>query len=110
MTIRERLFKDFNVDLPITGGVGNSIDDPVILEIVDPIDDFIDTEYLYLKLIGIGRGIEWKFMTQFLMEHENKKIDKIQIETIQQLENETITQIENIYFDITDCFKKKYNE
>ena len=57
-----------------------------------------------VRRVGLGRGIAWKTIGQSLEFHANKKIDKIQIETIHTTQQETITQIENYYFDITECF------
>jgi hypothetical protein len=107
MNIRDLIKNDFSVDLPIKGGQGNSIDDPVIIERVSPINDYVGTEYAFLKYIGIGRGIEWKTIEQQLLTHNGREIDKIKIETKQITETEIITQIENYYFDITECFGLK---
>lgn len=106
MTLKELLAKDFNVNLPISGGFGNSIDNAIIIH-RDIINDYVGTEYTILKFLGIGRGITWKILRQELLSHNGRKIDKIKIETKQVTENEIITQIENYYFDITECFAVK---
>jgi len=67
-------------------------------------NNYVGTEYFILECLGIGRGIKWKILEQKLLTHNNKKIDKIKIETKEFTESEIITQIENYYFDITDCF------
>jgi len=54
--------------------------------------------------LGKGRGIEWKKLGQELLIYNNKKIDKIKIETVELTETHIITQIENYYFDTTECF------
>ena len=108
MKIRELIRKDFGVDLPIKGGSGNSIEDPLEIELTE-INDYIGAEYAFLKFLGIGRGIEWRVMEQALLHHNDRKIDKIVIETKEFTEDEIITQTENYYFDITECFKKKYD-
>jgi hypothetical protein len=69
MNIRDLIKNDFDVDLPIKGGTGNSIDDPVLIEWASPINDYVGTEYAFLKYIGIGRGIEWKKIKQQLTTH-----------------------------------------
>lgn len=51
----------------------------------------------------MGRGVEWKSLTQEHITHQGRIIDKLKIETKQVTESEIITQIENYYFDITDC-------
>lgn len=103
MTLKDLLEKDFRVDLPISGGFGNSIDNAIIIH-RNAINDYVGTEHFILKGLGIGRRIEWKILGQELLTHDSKKIDKIKIETKQLTEGEIITQIENYYFDITDCF------
>jgi hypothetical protein len=103
MKLKDLLEKDFKVDLPISGGFGNSIDNAIIIH-RDEINDYVGTEYFILKCLGTGRRIEWKILGQELLMIDIKKIDKIKIETKQLTESEIITQIENYYFDITDCF------
>ncbi len=102
MTIRERIRQDFGVDLPIKDGKGNSIDDPLVIEKVG-INDYVGAEYEFLKYIGIGRGVKWKTISQALLFHKDKKIDRIKIEVIETTQTEIITTIENYYFDITEC-------
>jgi len=104
MTIREMLKEDFGVDLPIKGGSGNSIDNPVILIKTEGPNAYVDVEYAYLKYLGLGRSIEWKTLSQELVFHGDRKIDKLRIETKQHTDTEIITQIEAYYFDITEVF------
>ena len=103
MTLKDLLKSDFGVELPISGGFGNSIDNAVIIH-RSGINDYVGTEHFILKCLGKGRGIEWQFLGQELLNHNNQQIDKIKIETKQTTELEIITQIENYYFDITECF------
>lgn len=103
MTLKELLKEDFEVELPISGGFGNSIDNPIIIHRTE-INDYVGTEHLILKCLGKGRRIEWKILGQELLNDNSKQIDKIKIETKETTEFELITQIENYYFDITDCF------
>lgn len=105
INLKELLKKDFGVDLPISGGIGNSIDNPIIIHLAK-FNDYVGTEYSVLNCIGKGRGIEWKIVEQGLLSHQDKKIDKVKIETIQLTDDSKITQIENYYFDITECFGK----
>ena len=104
-TIREMLFEDFGIDLPIRGGHGNSVENAVIMEYVEP-NNFVGAEYTYLKLLGIGRGINWRPVGQELFHEGERVYDKIKME-IQRMEgDEPVTSIENYYFDITECFGK----
>lgn len=103
MTLKDLLKSDFGVELPISGGFGNSIDNAVIIH-RSGINDYVGTEHFILKCLGKGRGIEWQILGQELLNHNDQQIDKIKIETKQTTELEIITQIENYYFDITECF------
>ncbi len=110
MFLRELIKNDFGVDLPIKGGMGNSIDNPIIIEKSGFINDYVATEYAVLKYLGLGRRIEWKTLGQQLLTHNNRTIDKIKIETKEATEEEIITQIENYYFDITECLGSRKTE
>ncbi len=105
MTLKELIKLDFEVELPISGGFGNSLTTPIIIH-RSGINDYVGIQTFILKCLGIGREIEWKMLGQELLNHNNTQIDKIKIETIELTENETITQIESYYFDITECFGK----
>lgn len=115
MTLKDILEEDFRVELPISGGFGNSIDNAIIIH-RDGMNDYVGTEHFILKCLGIGRRVEWKILKQELLSYNNKKIDRISIETKQLIESKTITQVENYYFDITDCLEieiqqeKSFNE
>jgi len=103
ISLKKLIFKDFGLNLPISGGTGNSIEQPIIIDI-DGRRDYTSIEYSVLNCIGIGRRIKWKILMQELIGHQGKMIDKIKIETTELTETEIITQIENYYFDITACF------
>ena len=70
MNIRELLKKSFNEDLPIRGGMGNSLEQAVILESVGPMNDYVALEYLVMDLISIGsfiRFIEFSILKNKLL-------------------------------------------
>lgn len=103
MTLKEILKSYFGVELPISGGTGNSIDNAIIIH-REGMNDYVGTEYAILKYIGKVRNIEWKTLGQELLNHNNRKFDKIKIETKETTVSETKTQVENYYFNITECF------
>ncbi len=107
MTLKEIIKKEFNVDLPIKGGMGNSIDNAVIIEYDNALNDYVGTEYEVLKYIGLLRGLNWKIIQQSIMVDEGKTIDKMIIATSQMEGTSIVSQQENHYFDITDCFGKQ---
>jgi hypothetical protein len=102
--LRKFLKQDFGFDFPISGGNGNSIDNPIVFNRTENNYDYVGYEYKILECLGKGRRIEWKLITQSLLNIENRKIDKIKIETKQFTDTEIITQIENYYFDVTNCY------
>ncbi len=102
MDLKNLLLKDFGVDLPISGGFGNSIDNPIIIH-RKGINDYVGTENTVLKFVGAGRGVKWESIGQELLTHNGRKIDKIKIKTEEITKDEIISQVENYYFDITNC-------
>jgi hypothetical protein len=115
MTIKELIKSDFDVELDISGGTGNSLENSIIIHRTS-LNDYVGTEYFILKCLGAGRRVEWNKISQELLSANEKKIDKIKIQTIETTAQEIITQIENYYFDITECLdnsseeKEEFNE
>lgn len=106
MDLRSLLKKDFDVDLPISGGTGNAITNPIVVHREVP-NDYVGVEYAILKFLGIGRGIGWKMLSQKLMHHENRVIDKVRIETVRTTPAEEERTVEAYYFDITECYGRR---
>jgi hypothetical protein len=105
ISLRKLINEDFGIDLPIKGSTGNSIEHPVIIE-WSPNDDFVSVEFAYLRCIGMARGIEWKFISQKQLNHNDRKLDRLTIKTREFGKSEIITQQENYYFDITEWIDK----
>lgn len=106
MNLRELLHQDFGAELPISGGFGNSIENAIIIH-RQGMNDYVATEHFILKCLGIGRGIKWRILKQELLINNNKRIDKVTIETEETTQWEIITQTENYYFDISECMGNK---
>lgn len=102
MTLRELLKQDFGIDFPISGGIGNSKDNPILIH-RKQINDYTSVEYGVLKCLGIGRGIEWKVIQQSVIHYGGRTLDQLKIQTKTITDDEIITQVENYYFDITEC-------
>jgi hypothetical protein len=68
MDIRELIRKAFNEDLPISGGMGNSIEEAVILESAGPMNDYLSLEYRVMDLISKGRDVSWELKRQTLVD------------------------------------------
>ena len=107
MTLKELLRKDFGIDLPISGGYGQSIEDPIIIQ-RSGINDYVGTENYILKCLGIGRGIDWNLIGQTLLKHNERYIDQMKIEARKLTDLEIITTIENYYFDVTECLVQNH--
>jgi len=103
INLKELLKKDFGVDYPISGGTGNSKDNPIVVHYEFP-NDYSSIEYGVIRCIAIVRRIEWKLLRQSLIQHNGKKIDQLKIEAKWIENGQLITQKENYYFDITECF------
>lgn len=100
--LRVLIKNDFGIDFPISGGTGNSLNNPIIIHKVEP-NDYVSVEYQILHCLGLGRRIEWKLLQQTLINQNNRKLDQLKIEVKEKTQTETITTIENYYFDITEC-------
>jgi hypothetical protein len=60
MDIRELIRKAFNEDLPISGGMGNSIKEAILRETAGPENDYLSQEYRVMDLISKGRDVSWE--------------------------------------------------
>lgn len=103
MNLREQLKKDFGIDFPISGALGQSKDAPIVIHRVEP-NDYTSIEHGILRCLGMDRGITWKLKQQALLDHNGRKLDQIKIETVETTPTEIIRQTENYYFDITECW------
>ena len=103
MDIRELIKKAFNEDLPISGGMGNSIEEAVILESAGPINDYVSLEYHVMDLISQGRDVSWELKGQELLVKDDRKYDKLTVAVKGINANTMPLQLEYHYFDITKC-------
>jgi len=67
MDIRELIKKAFNEDLPISGGMGNSIEQAIILESAGPLNEYVSLQYQVMDLISKGRDVCWELKGQELV-------------------------------------------
>lgn len=94
------LKRDFNLEPNISGGFGQTRDDPVVLLDSDPIDASM-TQMQVLKGLGMGKGILWRILERNPIVVGSANIEQIVIETKELKESEIITQQENYYFDVS---------
>jgi len=88
MDIRELLKGAFNEDLPISGGMGNSIEAAVVLESAGPLNDYLSLEYQVMDLISMGRNVSWEFKGQELVVKDDKKYDKLLVAVRESMETQ----------------------
>jgi len=110
MNIRELLKKAFNEDLPISGGMGNSIEEAVVLESAGPLNDYPSLEYQVMDLISLGRDVSWELKGQEFLVKDDRKYDKLVVAVKGINGNPMPLQLENHYFDITKCMNMPPNE
>lgn len=99
MSLRDLLKRDFGYDLKISGGVGQSRSDSIVVSASDPADAAV-TEMLVLRGIGKGRGILWRSLARTPLKHEGMSLEQVKVETKAVSDAEIITQRENYYFDV----------
>ncbi len=103
MDIRELIRKVFNDDLPISGGMGNSIEEAVILESAGPMNDYLTLEYQVMDLIAKGRDVSWELKKQSLVVKDDRKYDKLEVAVKGINGNLMPLRLEYHYYDITKC-------
>ena len=103
MYIRELIRKAFNEDLPISGGMGNSIAEAVILESAGPMNDYLSLEYRVMDLISKGRDVSWELKRQSLVVKDERKYDKLEVAVKGINANPMPLRLEYHYYDITKC-------
>ncbi|MEN9884512.1 MAG: hypothetical protein RLZZ420_1729 [Bacteroidota bacterium] len=103
MDIRELIRKAFNEDLPISGGMGNSIEEAVILESAGPMNDYLTLEYQVMDLIAKGRDVSWELNRQSLVVKDDRKYDKLEVAVKGINGNPIPLRLEYHYYDITKC-------
>lgn len=103
MDIRELLMKAFNKDLPISGGMGNSIEEAVVLESAGLLNDYVSLEYQVMDLISQGRDVKWELKGKELVVKDARKYDKLTVAVKGINGNPMPMHQVYHYFDITKC-------
>ncbi|MBP9864218.1 hypothetical protein KBC54_02090 [Patescibacteria group bacterium] len=88
----------FDLDLPISGGDGQSVEDPII---IDADEGPVALEYQIIELIHQLGGKKYTFEGQSLISRGDRKIDKLSIVLDEDQEH-----IRSYYFDITKSFSR----
>lgn len=93
--LKELLERDFGLVLDISGGTGQSKNDPIHI-LSNTINDALYTESLVLRGLGKGRGILWRTLSVEYVD--GTEIIQRKIETKEVRKDEIISQVENYYF------------
>jgi hypothetical protein len=103
MDIRELIRKAFNEDLPISRGIGNCIEEAVILDSGGPMNDYLTLEYRVMDLISKGRDVSWELKRQSLVVKDDRQYDKLEVAVKGINGNPMPLRLEYHYYDITKC-------
>lgn len=97
-TLQETIKQFFNVNLPISGRNGQSIDDAII---INSGENPVSIEYQIIDLIQQMGAKKWRMEKQELIKKDGKFIDKVSI----VLEDDSMNY-RNYYFDITQVYQE----
>lgn len=99
LSLREKIKRDFGEDLDISGGGGQTIGDPIVIN--ESCKDYVGMEYYVIKLIYSAMGVNYKVAKQTLLDNDDKKIDQIKLAVESDDDN-----FYNFYFDVTEHVNK----
>jgi hypothetical protein len=91
------LKKDFDLELDIAGGTGQSVGDPIIVWSSSE-SEASKTEFFVLRGLGQGRGILWRSLGASVVPSSYGKVLQRKIETKDVRPKQIISQVENYYF------------
>lgn len=97
--LKEALKRDFDIDINISTGLGQSREDPIVILDTSPSDAAI-TEMNVLRGLGMGRRVVWKVLSHAPISHEGKILEQVKIESKSFSDTEIETLTTNFYFDI----------
>lgn len=98
--LRELLKADFGIDLPISGGSGCSLAEPVIIDSDSPhVMSRVQMEMLRCILMRLGW--HWRLSSKELVGPQTEVIEKVVCEVKYTEEEQVITEIRAFYFDIS---------
>lgn len=105
MEFKEKILKEYNIDLPIRGGDGASIESPIIIDISQKCN-YVSLEKDCITYACRILQMEWVMEKQELIMIEGKYIDIIKIGMSKKDDFQNNFDIALFYFDISDCIVK----
>lgn len=94
--IRELLLQDFGKDLKVSGGMGNSIDDPIIIDSQSP-HDASWTKLEVIRCIYARMGWHWRVQERSRVG----ALEKLSCEVKYAEGDQVITEKRNFYFELS---------
>ncbi len=99
--VRDLLIRDFGIDLPISGGRGSSIGDPIIINTQSAHEaSWIEMEYV--RCICARFGWHWRAIGREIIDDANGRIERLSCEVKYPEDDQVITERRNFYFDISE--------
>ncbi len=96
--LRHRIFLDFGKDLPISGGEGQRIDDPIRLMVGDAIVA-ARTQFDVVKCIYEATNRYWRIVERSLLSELDRRTEQFKISSRFADGESIIEEVRNIYFD-----------
>jgi hypothetical protein len=100
MNLKQMLRDDFGKNLPIDGGFGASIDEPIRITTADPFQAALAQLEVARCIYGIN-GWYWRTLGRAETESHQARVEKFSSEVKYIEGDEIITEKRNFYFDIT---------
>lgn len=99
--LKELLLNDFKIDLPISGGTGQSINDSIVIN--TPLKDVASrVEMDVIRCINLKLGRHWRLIgKQHISNTHQTQIEKVRYESKYVEDDQVITETLNMYFDVT---------
>ncbi len=100
ITLHDLLLRDWGTGLPISGGSGQSRENPIIVTATDA-DTVALSQLLTLRGLGRGRGIFWRSISRALLGEQWPGVEQFTIKAVELTDTQVITQTEHYYFNVS---------
>jgi hypothetical protein len=101
INLRQLLKREFDIDYPISGGIGNSLDNPIVIHKQDH-NDYSEVQSEIISLLDLRKGVELDVIRQKFFNYNDRTLNHLIIETNETAENDGYSQTASYYFDITE--------
>lgn len=94
------LLKDFGKDLPISGGLGQSANNPIRITTVDPMEAAI-TQFKVARCIYGTQGWYWRLLGFIAVDASPSRIQRFHYEVKYVEGDQVVTEERSLYYDIS---------